>query len=102
MYAFTQDLPITTDIYARIIEGVGPEPAVGCVMHAVVQLEGGLRYIDIWESREACDLFLEERVHPVLRAAFDAAGATMPGEPTRVEMDLLAVNVYPVTPAEAA
>ena len=94
MYAFTQDLPITTDIYARIMEGIGPEPAAGCVMHAVVRIEGGLRYIDIWDSREACDLFLEERVHPVLRAAFAAAGATLPAaEPERAEMDLLAVSV---------
>ncbi len=102
MYAFTQDLPINTDIYARISEGVGTEPAAGCVLHAVVRIEGGLRYIDIWESREACDRFIEERVHPVLRAAFDAAGATLPAEPARMEMDLLEVNVFPGTPVEAA
>jgi hypothetical protein len=61
-----------------------------------------LRYIDIWESREACDLFLEERVHPVLQAAFSAAGATLPPEPVRAEMDLFEVDVYPRTPVDAA
>ena len=89
MYAFTQDLPITTDVYARIMEGVGAEPPAGCLVHAVARIEGGLRYIDIWESRAACDLFLEERVHPVLQAAFSAAGATLPPEPVRDELELV-------------
>jgi hypothetical protein len=101
MYAFTQDLPITTDVYAKIMEGVGSEPAAGCVMHAVVRIEGGLRYIDVWESREACDRFLEERVHPILRRAFDAAGATLPPEPARLEMDLVDVTVFPTSSVEA-
>jgi hypothetical protein len=102
MYAFTQDLPISTDVYARIMEGVGTEPAAGCLLHAVVRLEGGLRYIDIWESREACDLFLEERVHPVLQAAFGAAGATMPPEPARDEIEIVDLKMFPRTPAEVA
>jgi quinol monooxygenase YgiN len=99
MYAFTQDLPISTDVYARIMEGVGTEPAAGCLLHAVVRLEGGLRYIDVWESREACDRFLEERVHPVLQAAFSASGATMPGEPDRAEIEIVDLLMFPRTPA---
>ena len=50
MYAFTQDLPITTDVYARIMQGVGTAPPDGCILHAVIRIDGGLRYIDIWES----------------------------------------------------
>ena len=98
MYAFTQDLPITTDIYERIMKGVGTAPADGCILHAVVRIDGGLRYIDIWESREACDRFLEERVHPVLQAAFKAAGAALPQEPDRIEVELIDLNVFPPTP----
>jgi hypothetical protein len=75
MYAFTQDLPITTDVYARIMEGLGSEPPAGCLVHAVARIEGGLRYIDVWESKAACDLFLEQRVHPLLHSAFAASGA---------------------------
>jgi hypothetical protein len=97
MYAFTQDLPITTDVYARIMQGVGTAPPDGCVLHAVVRIDGGLRYIDIWESREACDRFLEERVHPVLQGAFSAAGATMPGEPVRNDLELVDLHVFPRT-----
>jgi hypothetical protein len=102
MYAFTQDLPITTDVYARIMEAVGTEPPAGCLMHAVVRIDGGLRYIDIWESREACDLFLKERVDPVLHAAFSAAGATLPAEPVRDELELVDCNLFPRTRVGAA
>jgi hypothetical protein len=98
MYAFTQDLPITTDVYGRIMEGVGAAPPAGCVMHAVVKIDGGLRYIDIWESRGACDLFLEERVHPVLQAAFSAAGAALPPEAARDEMELIDLRLFARTP----
>jgi hypothetical protein len=100
MYAFTQDLPITTDVYARIMEGVGTAPPAGCIVHAVARIDGGLRYIDIWESRQACDRFLQERVHPILQAAFSAAGATLPPEPDRDEMELIDVRVFPLTPIE--
>ena len=97
MYAFTQDLPITTDVYAKITEGVGTAPPAGCILHAVVRIDGGLRYIDIWESREACDRFLEERVHPVLQGAFSAAGGAMPGEPVRNDLELVDLHVFPRT-----
>ena len=102
MYAFTQDLPITTDVYARIMEGIGTVPPSGCIVHAVLKIDGGLRYVDIWESREACDRFLDERVHPVLQAAFTASGATLPPEPARNEFDLVDLNVQAPTQVEIA
>ncbi|MGA8521989.1 MAG: hypothetical protein WB807_02925 [Candidatus Dormiibacterota bacterium] len=102
MYAFTQDLPITTAIYERIMEGVGAEPPAGCLVHAVARIDGGLRYIDIWESRAACDLFLEERVHPVLQAAFSAAGAKLPPEPARYELELVDCSLFSRTPVSAS
>jgi hypothetical protein len=102
MYAFTQDLPITTDVYDRIIEGIGTVPPSGCIVHAVLKIEGGLRYVDIWESRDACDRFLAERVHPVLQAAFNAAGTTLPPEPARNEFELVDLNVQALTQVEVA
>jgi hypothetical protein len=89
MYAFTQDLPISAETWAHIKEAVGPEPIHGLIFHAVARQPGGLRYIDIWESKEACDRFLDERVHPVLQAAFAASGADVPPEPPRDELDLV-------------
>ena len=66
-YAFTQDVPIDATLYRRIIDGLGDEPPAGLIVHlAVERPEGGLRYIDVWESKEACDRFGEEQLHPVV------------------------------------
>ena len=67
MYAFTQDVPIDADTYQRIAQGVGVEPPEGMVLHlAIERPEGGLRYIDVWESEAHWDRFAEDRLHPVV------------------------------------
>ena len=93
MYAFTQDLPITPEMWFRIKAGIGDAAVEGLIVHVVIGREDGVRYLDVWESREACDRFLEERVHPVLRNAFAGAGAEMPGEPERVEFEAVDVQI---------
>ena len=52
-YAFNRDVPIDAAFYARIVEQLGPEPPEGLVIHlAIVRPEGGLRYLDVWESEQ--------------------------------------------------
>src|SRR3954449_12097020 len=81
VYAFTQDVPIDTDMYARITDAMGDEPMDGLLMHLCVRNpDGGLRYIDVWESEEQCTRAFEERVHPAVDKAF--GGRRPPGEPT--------------------
>ncbi|MEP7090891.1 MAG: hypothetical protein ABI776_12380 [Nocardioidaceae bacterium] len=92
-YAFIQDVPIDAAAYARITEALGPEAPAGMVVHiALERPEGGLRYLDVWESQEDCDRFGEERlhpaVHPVLRGVF---GDDMPDEPERTPITALHV-----------
>jgi hypothetical protein len=80
MYAYTQDVPIGPEVYARIIDELGPEPLSGSLLHLCVRRpEGGLRYIDVWESREACARAFEDRIHPAVDRAF--GGARPAGEP---------------------
>jgi hypothetical protein len=44
VYAFTQDVPIDTDMYARITEALGDEPMDGLLLRlAVRNPDGGLR-----------------------------------------------------------
>jgi len=67
MYAFTQDVPITDAVYAGIVEKLAAGPMPGLVAHMCVRREdGGLRYIDVWESQAACDATFEEYVHPAV------------------------------------
>ncbi|XAS76136.1 hypothetical protein V3G39_16030 [Dermatophilaceae bacterium Sec6.4] len=92
-YAFTQDVPIDTTAYDKIVAELGPDPAPGFVVHlAIARPEGGLRYIDVWDTEADFEKFAEERlhpaVHPVLHAAF---GENMPPEPERVPLDVIHV-----------
>ena len=71
MYAYTQDVPIGPELYARIVDELGPEPLEGSLLHLCVRRpEGGLRYVDVWESREACARAFDERIHPAVDRAF--------------------------------
>jgi len=84
-YAFSQDVPINVEIYNRIIDGLGPETAEGLIAHLAVQRpEGGLRYIDVWESEAHWDRFAEQRLHPVVHPILsELTGGNIPQEPER-------------------
>ena len=84
-YAFTQDVPIDADFYQRIVTGLGDEPPKGLIVHlAVPRPEGGLRYIDVWESEEDADRFADERLHPVVHPLLaEIFGDDLPPEPER-------------------
>jgi len=88
MYAYTQDVPIDLATYERIIGKLGPEPLAGCLLHLCVRRpDGGLRYIDVWESKEACAKAFEDRIHPAVDRAF--GGARPAGEPTVQHLEVL-------------
>jgi hypothetical protein len=92
-YAFTQDVPIDATFYQRITDGLGPETPKGLISHiAVTRPEGGLRYIDVWESEQDCDRFTEERLHPVVHGLLaEIFGDQLPPEPERTELTVVHV-----------
>ncbi|KRC63602.1 hypothetical protein ASE12_01775 [Aeromicrobium sp. Root236] len=78
VYAFTQDVPIDFPTYEKVIANLGDEPLDGCLVHLCLRREdGGLRYIDVWESRDKCATAFEERIHPAVDAAL---GGRRPSE----------------------
>ena len=78
VYAYIQDVPIGEDLYRRIVDRIGPEPLAGGLLHLCVRnADGTLRYIDVWESEDACARAFEERIHPAVDAAF---GGQRPGQ----------------------
>lgn len=88
VYAFTQDVPIGEELYRRVIDELGPEPLVGQLLHLCVRRpDGGLRYIDVWESKEACAQAFNERIHPAVDAAF--GGNRPAGEPEVSHLEVL-------------
>jgi hypothetical protein len=92
-YAFTQDVPIDAAFYKRITDGLGDDPPKGLISHiAVERPEGGLRYIDVWESEEDCDRFGEERLHPVVHPLLgEVFGDQLPPEPERTPLSVIHV-----------
>ena len=88
VYAFIQDVPISEDLYRRIMEKLGPEPVAGSLLHLCVRNDdGSLRYIDVWESEEACAAEFSERIHPAVDAAF--GGSRPSAEPEVHHLDVI-------------
>ena len=94
MFAYTQDVPIDATFYRRITDGLGDDPPPGLLAHlAIERPEGGLRYIDVWESEEACERFVEERLHPAVHGLLhEVFGDDLPPEPDRPA--LAAIHVW--------
>jgi hypothetical protein len=66
-YATTNDVGIDEATYKAMQAQVGPEVPTGLIVHmAIKRPEGGLRYIDVWESEEDRQRFEDERLHPVV------------------------------------
>lgn len=88
VYAYLQDVPIGMEMYEKIIAEIGPEPLAGGLLHLCVRRpDGGLRYIDVWESEQACKRAFDERIHPAVDAAF--GGQRPAGEPTVERLEVL-------------
>lgn len=87
MYAWVQDVPIGRSVYGDIMEGLGSETPDGLLLHLAYETEaGGLRYVDIWRDREACDRFCEDQLHPIVHPLLESANVHLDGEPPRVEI----------------
>ena len=92
-YAFVQDVPIDAAFYRRITDGLTETVPGGLIVHiAVERPEGGLRYIDVWNSEKDWDRFAEERLHPVVHGLLgEVFGDNLPPEPDRITQSLVHV-----------
>lgn len=101
MYAFMQDVPIDEDVYRRISAKVGGQPLEGQIVHLVMRRpEGGLRYVDVWESREAWARAVDEFIHPAVHSTLKEIGIRPQGEPAATEFDVVElVGQLTTTPA---
>ena len=87
------DLP-SKEAYETLTEamfGTKRAPAVdGCMIHSMGEGPKGYRVVDVWESREAFDKFMNDQLMP----AMDEAGMSdMAGTPPEiVELEHVIVN----------
>jgi hypothetical protein len=69
---------VTQEQYDATLEAVGWEenPPDGAIFHVAFFDEGGFKVLDVWESREKFQTFLEERLYPGIQQV------GIDGEPT--------------------
>jgi hypothetical protein len=70
----------TTDQYDQIIKKMGFVPggkgAPGGLFHWVTRTDGGMRVVDVWETREQFERFAQEKIGPI------SAEVGIPAPPT--------------------
>ena len=74
MYGFIQDVPANEEMYGQIRSRLGDQPPKGLVAHVVLTRDGGLRYVDVWETQADWERFRDEEVEPAVDAVLSAIG----------------------------
>ena len=91
-YAMLYDVPADEQMYRRVNAAIGDERPKGLVVHLVLQAEGGLRHIGVWDSQQDWQRFHDERLEPAVHSVLTAAGLTeMPPDPPVQEFELVDV-----------
>jgi hypothetical protein len=62
---------------------VEKDPPAGIIVHSAIAPEGGgIRIVDVWESREAFESFRDERLMPAVESVLSERGIEPAGPPT--------------------
>ncbi len=100
VYAFVQDVPIDDETYRKVTQKLEQGPMPGLLMHLCVRREdGGLRYIDVWESEETCGRTFDDYVHPAVYSTFAETGFRPAGEPAKTNLDIIDFRMGADVPA---
>ena len=67
-YAVIMEFDVDLDTHISIGEAVGDEPIEGLIVHAGGTSDRGVYSLDVWESKDAADRFLSERLMPAVQA----------------------------------
>jgi hypothetical protein len=88
-YAFTYEVPIIPEIYARIRDGVGPQRPPGLIAHLAYRTQTGLRYVEVWQAKDDWEAFEHDRVHPVVHPLLQDMLGFVPPDPPKSTLDLV-------------
>lgn len=93
LFAWTQDVPIDQPAYRDVIARMGAAEMPGLLVHLAIQDEQGrLRYLDVWESEQACDAAFAAVVHPAVHGMLVERGIEVAGEPARNPLTVINVR----------
>jgi hypothetical protein len=88
-YAFTFDVPANEEMYGKIRALLPAEPPPGLISHVVLHHEGGLRYVDVWESEAQWQTFLDEVGEPAVDEVLASYG--LPHDDSLVRLEEIKV-----------
>jgi hypothetical protein len=91
-YAFFYDVPGDEEMYRLVQARIGESAADGLVVHVVTTTEGGLRHLNVWQSKEHWQRYQRERVAPAVSAVLAAAGISVQGAPP-AEQELQLIDI---------
>jgi hypothetical protein len=67
-YALIMEFDVDLETHIRIGEAVGDDPVEGLIVHAGGASPRGVYSLDVWESKDAADRFISERLMPAVQA----------------------------------
>jgi hypothetical protein len=88
-YAFVQDVPANPEIYGKIRAKLGAGAPKGLLSHVVFTHDGGLRYVDVWETQTDWEAFRDETVEPAVGEVL--AGYGIPHDHSMVKFEEIEV-----------
>jgi hypothetical protein len=94
-YAFFYDVPGDEHMYGQVKAEIGEARPTGLILQLVTKRhEGGLRHINVWDSKEDWLRFQEASVGPAVAKVLSRIGITEAPPPPRVE-EIELVDVVP-------
>jgi hypothetical protein len=92
-YAFWYDAPGNEHIYRLVSAAIGEQRPDGLLAGVVTRVDGGLRHLNVWESREKWVRFRDGHVQPAVAGVLEKLGIPAPAEaPEEHELDLVDVS----------
>ena len=93
MFAWSQNVPINQAAYRDVTARMGEAKMPGLLVHlAIEEADGTLRYIDVWESEQACDEAFQAVIHPAVHGMLTERGIQVAGEPPRTPLKVIDVR----------
>ena len=92
MFAWSQNVPIDQAAYRDVTARMGEAKMPGLLVHlAIEEADGTLRYIDVWDSEQACDEAFKTVIHPAVHGMLTERGIHVAGEPPRTPLTVIEV-----------
>ena len=73
------------EVYEEILQIVGEDTPPGCIVHTASEVNGEVRVVDVWESRQHIDDFFQSKLGPAFAQVGMDAGPPELTETFRIE-----------------